>query len=727
LVLEPDRTLRFTTDEGTWISLDVAPNGRTIVFDLLGDLYTIPISGGHATRITEGMSWDGMPRWSPDGETIAFISDRDGGDNLWLVSPDGSDLRKLTGETTHTLSSPTWSPDGDYIVARRFGQYPSAENYLTNVPLWMVHVRGGSGVQIYPEDPNRKSTNTGATFSPDGKMLYFSSHGGGYAGSEIGRYQVMELDLRTGEERALTAGAGGGLRPLTSPDGRWLVYATRAGERTALRIRDLSTHEDRWLVDEIQRDDQEGYAPNDILPGYAFTPDSREVVFYGGGKIHRVNVETRDVTGVPFTVDVELDMAARTQVPLRAVDDSLDVTQLLWVTVSPDRRRLAFSAIGRVWTAPLVNGRAGSPARLTNGEWKEYYPAFSPDGAWIAYATWADSVGGYLWKVRADGSGSPIRLTQEPATIQNPQWSPEGDRIVYSWSPRRAGLGGGAVASLSALRSVSADGGAATTIAHAGAAPSLVTAGGPSAGRVYFTENVPNAQPGFNATRTTALVSVRLDGSEKRTHAKVTSPNSGPVTIHVAPDERSMLILERDDLYLVPLMAAGAGGLSINLQSPSVPLRRVTTEGTNYAGWADGGSTVVWSFASQLHTAPRDAIMASADPDQWGVADTDIRLRVARAVPRGVLVLRGARLITMNGDEIIERGDILIRDNRIAEVGRTLTAPADAHVVDLTGATPKPARRWRRIRSGRSHPISPMESRPPAIPPAADGTSPGGN
>ena len=300
LPIEPVRTLRFTTDEGTWISLDVSPDGGSIVFDLLGDLYTIPMSGGQATRLTSGMPWDGMPRWSPDGSTIAFISDRDGGDNLWLIAPNGMGLRQLTKEVDNTVSSPVWSPDGQYLVARRFGPYPSAENYLTNVPLWMYHVNGGSGVRVFPAVASRKSTNTGAAFSPDGGTLYFSSHGGGYSGENLGAYQVLAFDLDSGEERALTAGSGGGLRPVVSPDGRWLVYATRSGARTALRVRDLETHEDHWLVEEVQRDDQEGYAPNDVFPGYSFTPDSRAVVFYAGGKIKRVELDSREVSVIRF-------------------------------------------------------------------------------------------------------------------------------------------------------------------------------------------------------------------------------------------------------------------------------------------------------------------------------------------------------------------------------------------------------------------------------------------
>jgi len=687
LPIEPVRTLRFTTDEGTWISLDVSPDGARIVFDLLGDLYTLPIGGGHATALTQGMSFDAMPRWSPDGTTIAFISDRDGSDNLWRVSPDGSGLRKLTAEVDNALSSPAWTPDGEYLVVRRFGPYPSAENYLTNVPLWMVHVNGGSGVQLFPSESSRKSTNTGAAFSPDGGTLYVSSHAGGYAGENLGRYQIIAFDRATGEERTLTAGAGGALRPVASPDGRWLVYATRAGTGTALRIRDLETQEDRWLVAEVQRDDQEGYAPNDVFPGYAFTPDSRFVVFYGGGKIKRVDVETREVREIPFTVDVELGMGPRLFVPLNVDDGPVPVTQLVSVVQAPDGRALAFSAVGRLWTASMDGTTVGEPRPLTDGMTREYFPAYSPDGRWIAYVTWSDSAGGHVWKTRADGSGNPIRLTERPATVSTPMWSPEGDRLIFRWSPRRAGLGAGPVATLGELRQVPADGGRSRTIVAASSPPSLVTAAATEPARVWFTEPVANAQPGFNATRTTALVSVRLDGSGKRTHAKLTTKAAGSVTVKVAPDGRALLVLDRDDVYALPLTEAGPDGLAVNFDAPTVPLRRLTTEGANYAEWVDGGRTVAWSFTNHWFRAPLDSVFRYAEAERWGTTEAEVTLRVPRAIPRGEILLTGARLVTMNGDEVLERGDVLVRDNRIAAVAPSVEAPEGAEVLDVTGKT----------------------------------------
>src|SRR5476651_2816900 len=86
----PSKKVTITTDEGTWMDLDVSPDGKTIVFDLLGDIYTMPVTGGKATLIAGGRSWDVQPRFSPDGHQISYTSDRDGGDNIWLMYVDGT-------------------------------------------------------------------------------------------------------------------------------------------------------------------------------------------------------------------------------------------------------------------------------------------------------------------------------------------------------------------------------------------------------------------------------------------------------------------------------------------------------------------------------------------------------------------------------------------------------------------------------------------------------------
>ena len=113
------RKVEFDTHEGTWISLDVSPDGNTIVFELLGDLYTIPVAGGTATRITSGPAFDSQPRYAHDGKHIVFLSDRSGAENIWICDADGKNPKALTKGPNNLYASPIWTPDGNYILASR--------------------------------------------------------------------------------------------------------------------------------------------------------------------------------------------------------------------------------------------------------------------------------------------------------------------------------------------------------------------------------------------------------------------------------------------------------------------------------------------------------------------------------------------------------------------------------------------------------------------------------
>ncbi|MDP6033272.1 MAG: amidohydrolase, partial [Candidatus Marinimicrobia bacterium] len=142
LPLEPTRTISFTTDEGTWMSLDVSPDGKSIIFDLVGDLYSIPFRGGEAKRITSGIAFDSQPVFSPNGEMISFISDRGGSENLWVADLDGSNPKQLTKSTDGQFASPVFSNDGNYV-------YVSQTSWPARTfEIWMYHIKGGSGIQI---------------------------------------------------------------------------------------------------------------------------------------------------------------------------------------------------------------------------------------------------------------------------------------------------------------------------------------------------------------------------------------------------------------------------------------------------------------------------------------------------------------------------------------------------------------------------------------------------
>src|SRR5262249_61827102 len=139
--------IEFVTDEGTWMSLDVSPDGTTIVFDLLGDIYTMPIGGGEAKRIIGGLSFESQPRFSPDGKKIAFLSDRSGAENIWLADLDGSNPKPLTTGRNNAYTSPSWTSDGQYVIASKAGES------IGTSELWMYNRDGGTGVHLGPPEP----------------------------------------------------------------------------------------------------------------------------------------------------------------------------------------------------------------------------------------------------------------------------------------------------------------------------------------------------------------------------------------------------------------------------------------------------------------------------------------------------------------------------------------------------------------------------------------------
>jgi len=280
LPILPARQAAFTTDEGTWISLDVAPDGKTIVFDLVGDLYRLPIGGGTATRITSGMGFDSQPRFSPDGRSIVFVSDRSGYENLWTIEPDGGNPHPITKDKDAQYISPAWTPDGKYIVVSRAKTGILGSKY----DLVLVNKNGGTGIAITgkgsaapsgPPDPLIPppfDNYLGASLAPSSRYIYAAVKRGGFKYNQMlhDRWQLGVYDRNTGKTYQRTTTVGGAMRPAVSPNGKWLAYASRLDNKTALRLRDLSSGDETWLARDIQRDDSESRYTRDLMPGYAW-------------------------------------------------------------------------------------------------------------------------------------------------------------------------------------------------------------------------------------------------------------------------------------------------------------------------------------------------------------------------------------------------------------------------------------------------------------------------
>ena len=698
LPLEPTRTISFTTDEGTWMSLDVSPDGKTIIFDLVGDLYSIPFRGGEAKRITSGIAFDSQPVFSPDGKMISFISDRGGSENLWVSDFDGRNPKQLTKSNNGQFASPVFSNDGNYVFISQTS-WPAR-----TFEIWMYHVKGGSGIQITKSKatPNALGSqwkNTlGPALSPDAKFLYYATKRGGFSyNMSFPAWQVERRDMVTGKEDIITRSEGSGIRPIVSPDGKYLVYGTRYKTETGLRIKDLKKGTDTWLIYPILRDDQESRSTRDLLPTYDFTPSGNEVVFTKDGKFHRINVKSKKVKLIEFSAKVDLDVGPELTFPYKIEDDQISSRIIMDPVISPNGKQIAFSTLTHLY---LADSETGKHKRITKSDLGEFHPSWSPDSRSLVYVTWEAS-GGLIWKIKADGKSLPKKLTKTTAFYSNPVFTPDGKTIIALRGSAidrlrtQAEFGGPSVPM--DLVSLSANGGDITLIM-----PSR------GLGKPFFTDD-PNRiyLNGYSLTalgRGNGVISVRIDGTDRREHLAVKGAgfygSSEPVNardIRFNPDRTMALAGVNNQLYILPIPKIGGEAPTVDVNSPTIPVKKLTDVGADYFDWADNGNTITWSIGSTFYRLSIDSVSFESKKDDSTkieflsskAIETKITVIADFAKPKGMVALKGAKIITMDGDEVIQNGVIIVKDNRIYKVGnaQSVRIPKEAKVINVDGKT----------------------------------------
>ncbi len=401
----PHDTVRFETTEGTWMSVDISPDGQTIVFDLLGDIYTIPFAGGEATLISGGLPYEIQPRFSPDGQQILFTSDRGGGDNIWVMNSDGTNRHALTTETFRLLNNGTWHPGGEYFVARK--HFTSGRS-LGAGEMWLFRIdEPGSGVQL-TKRKNQQQDAGEPVISPDGKYLYWSEDMSGGSSFQYNKdpngsiYVVRRLDLETNELRNLVRLNGGAVRPQVSPDGRTIAFVRRVQDRSVLSLFDIETGTIKHLWDQLDRDQQEAWAIFGVWPGFDWTSDGKQIVIWAKGKIWRIDATTGMANQIPFKASIEQVVAD----PLRFSPDitsgKFNIKVARWPQLTPDGKKVIFQALGYIRAYDLASGKQ---TRLTKQiDAYEFAPEISPDGKMIAYTTWNDRIGGRVMVMKLNGS-----------------------------------------------------------------------------------------------------------------------------------------------------------------------------------------------------------------------------------------------------------------------------------------------------------------------------------
>ena len=689
--LGPVTKLAFDTSEGTWMNVDVSPDGRRIVFDLLGDIYAMPIDGSSpATRLTSGPAFDMQPRFSPDGKRIAFSTDRDGLWNIWSMDDGGKDAKQISRERRWFVNSPTWSPDGSYVFARR---HFVKERSLGAGEIWMYHASGASeGLQV-TERAGWQKDNGEPDVSPDGRYLYYSKDVTPGTTFEYNKnpngiiYAIIRRDLVTGRERRAVSVQGGSVAPQVSPDGKTLAYIRRVRLKSVLYLRDLESGRDRELFGNVDKDLQEAWAIHGLYPQYAWTPDGRSIVVWGEGKIWRVDVANGKGQPLPFNVKVEQTLNDALRFPQKAHPEEFPVRMLRDVRVSPDGSLVVYSALGRLYTRRLPDGQ---PQRLTKDERHEFFPAFSRDGQWIVYTTWTDAEMGRVRVIRPDGGGARD-VVARPGHYVEPAFSPDGQKIVF----RHAGgdqTRGPYFSEQAGVYVVPTAGGEPLLARESGNDPEFDHTGT----RIYLRE--------FRAEKFTLFsVGVPLSDSAVPGRDEIEHVRSDNATQYApSPDGKWIAFEERFKTFVAPFPRTGRP-VDIGPTTQSYPVQRVSRDAGYYLHWSGDSRRLHWALGPELFT--RDLARTFAfveggqpkadDPEAKGI---QIGFTTKSDVPSGTVALVGGRVLTMTGLKpgriqgtpgVIENATILVEGNRITAVGpsSSIQVPASARTIDVRGKT----------------------------------------
>jgi Tol biopolymer transport system component len=672
---QPQRMVRFTVTEGTWMSVTVSPDGETIIFDLLGDIYAIPSTGGDAVRVHGGPAMQRSPRFSPDGEHLLYLSDADGSDNVWISDADGSGARQVTEAAPDLLTGPAWSPDGRYLAAARFeSTFPK----LRASELRLISAQGGSG-RVLVETPANGRDVQEAEFSPDGRFLYYTekvTDPSIVVDANHINHVIKRRDLESGETTTLIGGFGGATSPRVSPDGRLLAFVRRVKARSVLFVVDLHSREQRPVYAELDRDLQADFVPHgNYYPSFDWFPDSHDVAIWGKGKLYRVNIDTGAASEIPFRADVE---HAYTEVPRfsrELAPTQFRVRALRHPAVSPDGSSVTFHALGHLWQQSLPQGR---PRRLGRAQAFEFEPAYSPDGRRLAFVTWDDETGGALMISAARG-GRARELARTPGVVREPSFSADGSRIAYRVEGGNKIMGG--YQARGGLYWVSADGGDGNFVREQGESPRFSRDGE----RIYYTRTESAATIYSDSVSVTRLESVTLNGIDVREHA--VGPDTRELTI--SPDFRWITFKQHQQHYATPYLETGQP-LELSGASNAVPVVKLTELGGYGMTWSADGSSLYWTLGPELFRADAASLLSGFKPPQKPYVD--IEQQADTDIPQGALAFVHGRVITMQGDQVIDDGTVVVRGNRIVAVGGSadVTVPDDATVIDVSGKTVLP-------------------------------------
>ena len=687
------KDVKFSTNEGTWMNLDVSPDGKTVVFDMLGDIYKMPITGGKATPLRQGIAWESQPRFSPDGKKILFTSDAGGGDNCWTMNADGTDAKQITKEDFRLLNNGVWI-DNQYFVARK--HFTSGRS-LGAGEMWMYHITGGEGLQLTERKNDQQDVNE-PSVSPDGRYVYFSEDmypGGGFQYNKDPNSQIFVIrryDRQEGKIEDIITGPGGATRPQVSNDGNLLAYIKRVRTKTVLYVADLRTGEEWPIFDQLSKDQQEAWTIFGTYPGFDWMPADNEIVIQGLGKIWRVPVamgveKPAKAVEIPFTVDVDMKVAETVRPKQKAFEDEMEVKVIRNAVTSPDNSFLFFNALGQLYFKDLTTGQQHGPIKL-EGKYEDdflFEPSCHPKSTFpLVFVSWDDEDMGAIWTASFEEYDRPFiyqKLTKSPAIYRTPSFSPDGKWIVYQ---KEGGNGhqGFTHCKEPGIYLMSADGsGEPKLLSPQGEYPQFSADGK----RVFYQKG------GYLfGSLVKSMESVDLNGEDKKEHFD----GKYAQRYVISPDNQWVAWSELYKVYVAPFPKTGKK-VGLTSGTKAVPVAQVARDAGINIHWSADSKTLHWTLGNEYFTDNLterfkflEGSLDSLPPmDSVGLK---INLTLPADKPQGSIAFTNARIITMEGNEVIERGTVVVEGNVIKAVGAKVSVPKGAKVIDCSGKTIMP-------------------------------------
>ncbi|MEQ9414261.1 MAG: amidohydrolase family protein, partial [Cyclobacteriaceae bacterium] len=652
-----EKKVKFTTNEGTWISLDVSLNDKTIAFELVGDVYTIPMEGGKAILLLGGSAFHSQPRYSQDGRHIIYVSDSSGSDQLWVMDSDGQHPRQVSSIAADIMLSPAWSVDDQSVFVTVI-----RGAFNRSATLFQIDINTGKETNLLENtngDPSRLISAPAAgpymssVRKTDGQLLYSSVTPRAYGVRQGAKSVAMNFDPVSGKTSIIPLEKSNSMKPSFSHDGKWLVYAAESEGITGLRAQDMSTGREQWLAFPFQRNELEARASRDVVPNYSITHDSKHVIIAYQGKIHKINLQTLEDEIIPFSADIQKSVLSPLRFPQR-IDDSPFIARFIQQPALSHDGKVVVSVHTHLYQTTI---RKNHPQIITATDThRAFYPSWSIDGKALSYATW-DEEGGHIWIQQ--GKSEATQVTKVDGFYAEPVIHQNNKKILAL----RSSIGVKRATEYNVIPTQS-------DFVEVEILSGNFEALAPSDGFRHPQYNLNGV--GFFATSPQQGLVFFNKGKKRKTLARLTQPVKD---LKVNATATSLLALTMNGILFQFDLPENLLDIDSTLQlSLTEDARLLTNERPEEFGWSSDGKTPFWTLGNVLyHGTMEDRI--------------SIDIKFNKAKPSGTIVLAGAKVITMNGNDIIENADIVIKDNRILEVGThgSLAIPKGSQTIDASG------------------------------------------